>query len=747
MTGEGVGRLSQREIPDRSSARAAGLLEGVVLAGLFALPLLALFVTPLLYFPYVTARGFAFRAIVALAAACWAGLALIDPRYRPRRSVLLWCFIAALAALAAADALGDDPARSLYGNLVRMEGYAMLLHLFALFVVAGAVLSTERRWTRYFATSVAASVLVAVLGLMQRWGYYAAPWGPQRIDATFGNPAYLAAYLLINVFLAAFLLVRAERRLTRVALGSALALDLAVLWLTATRGAVVGLIAGIVVAALVMAWRAGEGTAKRRGAALVAALVVLGSAGLFAARHAPLLAGRAVLERFAAIGPGDATVDLRFRIWGMAWQAIRDRPLLGWGQENFASAADRHFDPVLSHDSEWVDRAHNLVLDWLVAGGAVGGVAYLSLFAAALWLLWRAPGAGDAGDAMLSGLIAGYFVNTLFLFDSAMSYLLFVSVLAYLHARAVRGREAHRAVVLAPGLRRLGAAAAAAGLVAALGLDARGLFAAAALHRAQFAQARPVVVVAKAQGSMTLTPAARSDDALIAMRDDFRQAIDYGSLGTQDAREAFGLAAYALVAGGGDPWVRKNFAPAAVAALQAEVRAHPEARDMLFLGALLVALGRNDDAIAVLDQAVTLAPRRQSLHMELAAAYQGNGDMAQALGACKDAFELDPTFDTARIDYAAAAIASGDEALGQRLLVERYGTELVPDDRLIAAYAAIKRDDKVIALWRMRVASDPDNANDRIQLAGALMRAGRGTDAVKELGGLNRILTRPPGGQ
>ena len=728
-----------------TSARAAGLLEGAILAGLFALPFLALFLTPRLYFPYVTARGFAFRAIVALTAACWAGLALIEPRFRPRRSAILWCFAAALAAMAAADALSDDPARSLFGNFVRMEGYWTLLHLFAIFVVASAVLSTERRWTRYFATSVAASVLVAAFGLAQRWGYLAAPWGTGRIDATFGNPAYLAAYLLMHAFLAGFLLVRAGGIFARAALACACALDLAVLWLTATRGAAVGLAAGIVVAALAIASSAGERASARRLAALAAALVILGSAGFVVIRHAPLVARSAMLERFAAIGPGDATVDLRFRIWRIAWQAIRDRPVLGWGQENFVLAVDRHFDPAIAHDSEWVDRAHNLVLDWLVAGGAVGGLAYLSLFAAAAWLLWRGPRA--PGDALLGGLLAGYFVATLFLFDGTMSYLLFASVLAYLHARAVRERGHRRAAAVTPALLGLGAVSAALVLGGALWLDLRGLVAAAAMERALTAHAEPVSVSAGREGSVTLAAPARSNDALIEKRDWFRRAIDEGSFGTREARELLALSAYEILSAGDDPWVRENFAPAAIAAMTAQVREHPEARDWLFLGSLLVVMGRYDEAIAALDAAKALAPRRQSIHLVLAAAFRRKGEPAKALAADQDAFELDPTYDAARLDYAAAAIAAGDEERGRQLLVARYGTDMVPDDRVIAAYGAAKRDDKVIALWRLRVASEPDNANYRIQLSGALMRAGRGLDAVKELGGLNRILTRPQGAQ
>jgi O-antigen ligase/Flp pilus assembly protein TadD len=712
-------------------------LRGAILAGLFALPFLALFLTPRLYFPFVTPRTFAFRAIVELVFAAWVWLAIRDVRYRPRRSALLVCFCAALMAMAAADALGADPARSFFGNFLRMEGYATLLHLFAFFLVAGAVLDSETLWRRFFAASLAASVLVAYDGLLQRLGVVPAPWGVGRIDATFGNPAYLAGYLVINGFVAGFLLVRA-RGAGRAALGAALALDLWVLWLTATRGAVVGLAAGAVALALAALWRGGARARRWAAAALV--LTLLAGGGVIAASHSPLAQRSAMLARFGEIGSGDATGAVRLRVWAIAWQAIRERPLLGWGQENFTTAVDRHFDPVLARDAEWVDRAHNLVLDWLVAGGVVGGLAYLSLFAVALALLWRR---GRAEDAVLAGLLVGDFVALLFLFDSLATYLLFVTVLAYLHAGTPRRDAAKAAAPAWPG--RAAGPALACCLAVAWVLGARGLLACAALERALVPAAAPLPVAAQPDGSVVVTLPPETYDGLVAERDGLRRAIGYGSFGTPEAREDLALVAYDLLLCGDDPWVRANVAPYAVEEMTQQVRDEGQVRDMLFLGSLLVALDRFDEGIAVLDRAAALAPRRQSIVERLAVAYQGKGDTAKALDLRRQAFALDPGYDPARLAYAAAAIAAGGGEIGRRLLVERYGTDLVPDDRIIAAYRAANEPDKVVELWRKRVASEPGNASYHVALAAALKRAGRDVDALKELGALNRVLTRPGG--
>jgi O-antigen ligase len=737
----------QQDCLEGSPARTSvALVEGAILAGLYALPLLALFVSPRLYLPYVTPRGFAFRAIVELIFAGWVWLALADARFRPRPSGLLAGFAAVLTAMAVADALGVDPERSVFGNFVRMEGYATLLHLFAFFLVAGTVLAAERRWERYFAVSVGASAVVAAAGIAQRLGLIAAPWGAGRIDSSFGNPAYLAAYLLVQAFVGAFLLARARRAWARAMLGAAIALDLAALWLTATRGAAVGLAAGVLVAAATILLRERERRAWRRAALGAIVVVVAGGAGLAALVPGQPLGSDTMLARIARIGPDDPTIGIRLRVWTIAAAAVRDHPILGWGQENFSAAVDRHFDPVLSHGSEWVDRAHDLVLDWLVAGGAVGGLAYFSLYAAALFALWsqrRAPDGAATERAILTGLLAGYIVAELFLFDDLMTYLSFTAVLAYLQAGSTEGRAARPSRLVRPALRRALVAAAAGAAVAALWFDARGVLAAAALQQAIEAQDAPETVTAnQGAGGVVLRQPAQTHAAFIAKRDGFQRAIGYHTFGTEDAREALALAAYDMLASGDDPWIRANFAPLAVAEMKRQVAAYPDARGLLFLGSVLVLLARYDEGIAALAAAAAIAPRRQSIDLALGLAYQRQGEGAKWRAATEHAFALDPSWDPARIAYASAAIATGEGALGRRLLVQRFGTDLVPDDHVIAAYDAAKNHDKVVALWRLRVARDPDNADYRLGLAGALMRAGKGIDAVKVLGTINRALTR-----
>src|SRR5690606_24512240 len=118
------------------------------------------------------------------------------------------------------------------------------LHLTAYFLVLVSVMQTERLWKYLFQTSVVASILVALYGLSQIFGWFDIAQSGSRLDSTLGNAAYLAFYALLHIFLLAWLWLgerNNQLKLFYVVVGL---LQLFIVYKTATRGAVLGLLAG-----------------------------------------------------------------------------------------------------------------------------------------------------------------------------------------------------------------------------------------------------------------------------------------------------------------------------------------------------------------------------------------------------------------------------------------------------------------------------------------------------------------------
>src|SRR3989344_570970 len=353
-------------------------LRYIVLTGVFALPFLVLYVSTSLFFPFITGKNFAFRIIIEIILGAWVALALVKTEYRPRRSYLLWAFAAFVVLIGISDIFGVYPEKSFWSNYERMEGWVTLAHLFAYFVVAVSVLNTERLWKYWWHTTLSVSVIVAFIGLLQLAGKVPINQGGARIDARIGNATYLGVYMLFHIFMAALFLARAwverakERILYVFLYGGIIFLNSFILFFTATRGAILGLLGGFLFGGIILillaprsrvAWRAGSG--------IVAFIVLVGA--FWAVRDQVWVHRIEPLHRLATI-LSDGTTFSRFLNWGMAWEGFKERPILGWGQENYAAVFDKYYNPAMYAQEQWFDRTHNIVFDWLIAGGILGSL-------------------------------------------------------------------------------------------------------------------------------------------------------------------------------------------------------------------------------------------------------------------------------------------------------------------------------------------------------------------------------------
>src|SRR3989344_3229408 len=122
------------------------VLHWLVLGGLLLLALTPLLVSTSMFFPFITGKGFFFRAVTEIILALWIILALRDPNYRPRRSWILLTMSAWLLVTALATAWGANPYRSFWSNFERMEGLISYLHLFAYFLVLISILRRAKTW-------------------------------------------------------------------------------------------------------------------------------------------------------------------------------------------------------------------------------------------------------------------------------------------------------------------------------------------------------------------------------------------------------------------------------------------------------------------------------------------------------------------------------------------------------------------------------------------------------------------------
>lgn len=694
------------------------ILRGAILTGVFLVPLIPFIIASFFFFPFITGKNFAFRILTELLFGAWLILMLREPSLRPRFSWFFPVLGILLATMAVSTALSVEPMKSFWSNFERMEGYITLLHLAAYFAVVSSVLTSMNLWKRFFEVSVGASVILGLIGLLQLGGALEIHQGGVRLDATLGNATYLAIYMLIHIFLALILLARSwQWKSARYIYPAVILLQVVILYYTATRGTILGLLGGLLIAAVGIALFERESRVFRRTAigALVVLAVIVG--GFFALRGTPLVEESPVLSRFSSISLEETTTKSRFLIYRIAWQGFLERPVFGWGQESFNYVFNKYYDPGMYGQEQWFDRAHNFLFDWLIAGGVLGLIAYLLLFAAALAILARASGKISVTErALLLGLLAGYAFHNLFVFDNIVSSVYFFTIIAYLH---YLGRRETPTLTF---LSRLDEKVATRIAIPGIALVILGFVWFA--NTPHIASARDLLT---AIAPNQLGPGQN----LIV----FKEVLARRDMSRQEAVEqliqgALNVSRSASV----ELSVKSQFVQAAYDETNALIAAHPEnARLQVFMAGFLNGLGRPNDAFPYAVRANELSPNKQSILFELGVTELNRGNRAQALDIFRSTFELEPNFDTARILYAVAAIYAGENEIARSVLEERFGATVVEDERLAKAYFDTKQYDLVIAIRRKTLERDENALQPRVQIAAALLAKGDRRGAIAEL--------------
>jgi O-antigen ligase len=416
-----------------------------------------------MFFPFISGKNIMFRILVEIALAGWVLLALLNPKYRPKKSPILIAYGVFIVVLFIADMFGENPWRSFWSNFERMEGFIGHIHLFAYFFVFSSMLTSSKEWLNMFKVFIASNLLVLVHGFFQLFGvkgyFYASlipeklsTWFAQnfpihqsevRLDSTIGNSAYYAVYCLFFAFISAILWTHAKGKGEKWFYGIVAGLNLFSLFYSGTRGTMIGLVVGVVISLGMLAWKEHGKARKMLVIALVAITIAL--TGIFSMKNTAFIKSSPTLSRLASISPTDLTTMSRLTIWQISFEAWKEKPVFGYGQENFSNIFAKKFIPEKMWNIEpWYDRSHNVFFDWLIAGGIVGLLAYLSLFAAALYLMWVKKGVSEEEfslpeRALLTGLLAGYFIHNIFVFDNLVSYILFILVLAYIVSKTYGG--------------------------------------------------------------------------------------------------------------------------------------------------------------------------------------------------------------------------------------------------------------------------------------------------------------------
>ncbi len=478
------------------------------------LPLLSVVVVATsTFFPFIGGKYYFFRVTVELALIFfilwWAFEAREGEVERLVRGVAarplflavsLFVLVFLLASVFAYDANG-----AFWSSFERGEGGFQMLHYYIFFFLLMALFREWKEWKIAFWVSIVAALLMIAYGLfayiqLTPWGHgifcntvtldgtprercvgFITPyssgdpakipgtlWGllsKERFQGALGNPAYVAPYLMFILFYVGYLWIKGswKKEWIKHSIFALLALVFLLFFvLSQTRGAFLGLVAAFGI--FLIYFSIFSKKYRKYTIGFIVFCVVIGGL-LLNHGYRKILPGSLArpvdgflesplgspLNRFLDLGFSEATARTRFWTWNSAWQGFKDRPILGWGPENFSTVFDRHFDPrhfVPGQNSEtWFDRAHSVIFDYLSETGLLGLLSYLSVFVIFYWQFFRSVSLrtirgnhdrenhAHRHEIILMGLVfvmpVAYLVQGLFLFDVLPIYLNLFFFLAF----------------------------------------------------------------------------------------------------------------------------------------------------------------------------------------------------------------------------------------------------------------------------------------------------------------------------
>ncbi len=413
-----------------------------------------LVVLPNTFFPFIGGKDYVFRVAVEAALisfVLWWAFEAKDGEVKKLfqdilKSPIFWAVTAFATAFLVASVFAYDPRAAFWSNYERGEGGFQMIHYYLFFVLLALLFKSWGEWKR------AMQIFLIVAGLSIGYGVLAnahvsgflgdpAGWGG-RFMASLGNADYVGVYLIFAMFFSFYLMIASEGDLNweKIIPYAALIIFYLIFFILAgTRGAVVGLAFGIIVFVVYMAVK----EKKLRFPFLAGLFVVILAGGLMIYYRNSGFVKKLPGNRIFDITFSASTFQTRYWVWGAAIKGFNERPLLGWGPENFSTIFDkffdiRHFNPVTGGET-WFDRAHSVIFDYLSETGIIGLLAYLSIYVAAFWQVAKNKTKFLKPDsrfrlamASILALPVAYLIQGLALFEVLPIYTSFFLFLAFL---------------------------------------------------------------------------------------------------------------------------------------------------------------------------------------------------------------------------------------------------------------------------------------------------------------------------
>ncbi len=370
----------------------------------------------------------------------------IVKRIKAKKNTLFYIPIILLGVLVISTIFSKDILFSIFGDPERGGGLLTFASII-LFSYLLIFLLDKEEWKNVWNVSFLAGTAVAIFGVIQWLGIFERVIQSTRPFSTMGNPTVLALYLLLLLFPVIAFFVKEKNKTVKWIYFSTAILFTFVILLTYTRASLLGMFIGFVYLFLFYP-KKGKIIFSLRIAMLVVTILVSSFLYFSNVETKPrIIEENKVLSGLSNRLTVDRAVrDPRVGGFLIGWEAIKEKPLLGYGPENFAIAFNKHYHPDMPHigrDIPWWDKAHNLLIEMWIWGGVLAALSVLLLFGFLFKSLHKDRKENPENHVLQAGIIA-FFTASMFTIDTFSVYLLFFILCGYVISLSLKEVSLHK---------------------------------------------------------------------------------------------------------------------------------------------------------------------------------------------------------------------------------------------------------------------------------------------------------------
>jgi O-antigen ligase len=398
-------------------------------------------------FPFVVPKIVWFRSLALLIFGLYILFLATDwEKYKLRLTPINIVVILFFISFTISTFVGVDWYRSFWDNHERMLGLFTIFHYTIYYLVITSVVKEWKEWKWLLRIFLFAGCAVMFIGFLQKFvnPELLLNKGSDRVSATLGNPIYFSGYGLFLMFVGYLLAIKEKIKVVNpwfwFSVAGGLLGFFGIFW-GGTRGALLGLLAGLGV--LVISYAISLNENKKVRIAMIA-LIVFGclSLGLmFLFRQTNFVKNIPTVGRLFSITISGGASNTRLMAWGIALDAWKEKPIFGWGPNNYYYAFNQYYRPEFLENGwgeTWFDNAHSVIMNTLAVQGSIGILFYLGIYIVAISLLFRGYKRGNLDAHIVSvgsAFLIAHLISLVTVFENPTSYLYFFFFLAFVNSQ------------------------------------------------------------------------------------------------------------------------------------------------------------------------------------------------------------------------------------------------------------------------------------------------------------------------